>query len=222
MTHDLALLCVVVGALGVVVPPAHGLARHAVTAVHEVGHAVVALCVGRTLSTIRINRDASGEAVSVGRARGPGVVLTLAAGYPAPTLVGLGGLASVRAGRVELWIVVMVAVLAVMVLVLRGAFGFVVVATMLVGLVAVLHWARPETGAVVVASFSWFLVFGALRSTLDLWGHDGTQSDAHALRQVTGVPAVFWVCLFVVLAAGGALVAARLAELWPSAWPGSS
>src|SRR5215813_13225052 len=68
-------------------------ARNAITIAHEGGHALVAVLSGRKLQGIRLHSDTSGLTLTRGRRTGPGMVLTLAAGYSAPSLLGLGGAA---------------------------------------------------------------------------------------------------------------------------------
>src|SRR5690606_22555175 len=77
-----------VGALlAVVVDGVWRRARNVVTIVHEGGHAVAALLTGRRLTGIRLHSDTSGLTLSVGKPRGPGMVVTAAAGYISPSLV---------------------------------------------------------------------------------------------------------------------------------------
>ena len=61
-----------------------------ITIVHEAGHALVAVLVGRRLSGIRLHSDTSGLTLTKGKPYGPGMVLTALAGYVAPSLLGLG------------------------------------------------------------------------------------------------------------------------------------
>ena len=74
----------VVAAVLVLLPRTWRVTRHVVTIVHEGAHGVAALLTGRRLSGIRLHSDTSGVTVSVGRPRGPGMVLTSAAGYVGP------------------------------------------------------------------------------------------------------------------------------------------
>ena len=67
--------------------------------VHEAGHALVAVLVGRQLQAIRLHSDTSGLTVSRGKPRGPGMVAMLAAGYLAPALLGLLAAVMLGAGR---------------------------------------------------------------------------------------------------------------------------
>ena len=72
----------------VAVPPVWQVLRLAVTLVHELGHALVGLAVGRRFTGFVLRGDMSGHAVTVGPARGIGRVLSTWAGYPAPAVVG--------------------------------------------------------------------------------------------------------------------------------------
>ena len=77
-------------ALGLVaVPVLWRRTRHLVTIAHEGSHGVAALLGGRRLAGIRLHSDTSGLTVSAGRASGPGMMATAAAGYVGPALIGL-------------------------------------------------------------------------------------------------------------------------------------
>src|SRR5690625_5409898 len=79
-------------------PFGYRLVRHLATLLHEAGHALVAVLVGRKLRGIRLHSDTSGLTLSRGKPTGPGMVATLLAGYPAPALVGLAGAWLVSSG----------------------------------------------------------------------------------------------------------------------------
>src|SRR5215217_8170098 len=64
-------------------------ARNLVTIVHEAGHALAAVLVGRRLQGIKLHSDTSGVTVSRGKPEGPGMAFTAPAGYSAPGLLGL-------------------------------------------------------------------------------------------------------------------------------------
>ena len=84
------LLAALAAALLVVgVPAVWRVLRVAVTVVHELGHAVVGLLVGRKFTGLVLRPDMSGHVVTVGPSRGPGRVVSTWAGYPAPALLGL-------------------------------------------------------------------------------------------------------------------------------------
>src|SRR5699024_11577829 len=87
--HD--ALPILTGAISlaiIVIDPLWRIARLAVTFVHELGHAVVGILCRRRFTGFVLRGDASGHAVTRGRPRGPGRVLTAWAGYPAPAVVG--------------------------------------------------------------------------------------------------------------------------------------
>ena len=117
----------VAAALVVLVPGTWRIARHLLTIVHEGGHATAALVSGRKLSGIKLHADTSGLTVSRGRPRGPGMMLTAIAGYPAPALAGLGGalLISLERDLLALWSGLFL--LALLLLQIRNFYGLYVV-----------------------------------------------------------------------------------------------
>ncbi|SNC64361.1 Peptidase M50B-like [Kytococcus aerolatus] len=209
--HPLASVLVAVLALAATWSPlGHHLLRHAVTVVHEAGHALVALLVGRRLTGIHLHRDTSGVTVSRGRARGPGMVATLLAGYPAPALLGLIGSWVVGTGHAAAWLWGFVALCVVMLLLVRNLYGAWVVLA-LGAVVGALSW--WSTGPLLTAAAQltvWGLLLAAPRAVLDLQrgrvrvrrrGHRDT-SDAGQLADQTGVPGIAWTVLFALVCLG--------------------
>ncbi len=82
-------------------PQTWHLSRGLITIAHEGGHALVAVLTRRKLRGIRLHSDTSGVTLTRGRPTGPGMVLTAAAGYIAPSLVGLGAAWLTDAGHVD-------------------------------------------------------------------------------------------------------------------------
>ncbi len=118
------VIATAVAALAAVVPQSlWRLSRNAITIAHEGGHGLVALLTGRTLTGIRLHSDTSGLTVSRGKPTGLGMILTAAAGYTAPPLLGLGGAALLAAGHITalLWLAT-VLLMAVLVMI-RNAYG---------------------------------------------------------------------------------------------------
>lgn len=193
-------------------PPVARAARHATTLVHEVGHATVGLLAGRRLTGIRLHTDASGLTSSSGRARGPGMVLTLLAGYPAPTVTGLAGAWLLGYGYAAGLLWGFVALCAVLVLFVRNVAGWLLVLA-LGGGVAVASWLLPPAALVGVAHvLLWMLLLTAPRAVLDLARgrrrRRDRSSDAARLASLTGVPAGVWVLVVLLLTlAGPALLA---------------
>jgi hypothetical protein len=190
-------------------PLGHRVVRHLVTLLHEAGHALVATLGGRRLSGIRLHSDTSGLTVSHGRTRGPGMVAMLAAGYPAPALVGLGGAVLVGQGYAAGWLWTLVLTCALLLLLVRNLYGLWVV-LVTGGAVAALSWTASGpvlSGAAYLVVWSLLLaaplaVVGLQRGRRRLrHGRGRGDSDADQLARLTGVPAVVWVGLFWVVCA---------------------
>lgn len=204
-------------------PAGYRLVRHLVTLLHEAGHALVAVLVGRRLSGIRLHSDTSGVTLSRGRPRGPGMVLTLAAGYPAPALAGLAGAWLLGAGYAAGTLGALVLTCALLLLLVRNVYGLWVVLVTGVG-VAVLSWAADPVVIQAVAHLVvWCLLLAAPRSVVELQrqrrrhrrrraGRTGApDSDVDQLARLTGVPValwtgVFWIVCLGCLVAGGWLL----------------
>ncbi|MEU4639011.1 M50 family metallopeptidase [Micromonospora sp. NPDC023814] len=192
------------------------IARNAVTIAHEGGHALVALLTGRRLHGIRLHSDTSGLTLSAGRPAGPGMILTLLAGYVAPPLVGLAGAWLLGGNRITLLLWVAVALLLAMLVMIRNVFG---VLSLLVtgGVVLAVSWyATPQVQAAFAYTGVWFLLLGGVRPVVELQRLRSRgrmpASDADQLAGITPLPAFFWVTVFalvnlVALAAGALLLA---------------
>ncbi len=191
--------------------------RNAITIAHEGGHALAALLTGRKLRGIRLHSDTSGLTLSAGRPTGPGMALTLLAGYLAPSLVGLAGAGLLGGNRITLLLWVAVVLLLAMLVMIRNVFGVIsIVAT--TGVVLGVSWyTSPEVQAAFAYTGVWFLLIGGVRPVGELQalrrGGRMPHSDADQLAGLTGLPGIFWVGLFgvvnlLVLLAGAALLAA--------------
>lgn len=183
--------------------------RTVVTIAHEGGHALVAVLAGRGLAGIRLHPDTSGVTVSTGARRGPGLVLTFLAGYPAPSLLGLGGALLVAGDRAQLMLWIALGLLAVTLVLIRNAFGAlaVVVTGVLVGYAA--GWATPRVQDGFAAALCCFLLLGGLRATRELRPRRGDGTDADMLARLTHLPGGAWRALFWLVAG-----AAVLAGVW--------
>jgi hypothetical protein len=208
------LAAAVAAALLVVAPPVWPVTRHVVTIAHEGAHGLVAALTGRRLRGIRLHSDTSGLTVSSGRPTGPGMVLTLAAGYVGPGLLGLGAAALLAAGHAVglLWAALLL--LALLLLQIRNFFGLWSVALTAAALLVVSWWAPALVQSAVAYLLAWFLLLAAPRPVLELQAqrrrrrHDRT-SDPDQLARLTGVPGLAWVAGFLVVTSGSLLVGAR-------------
>ncbi len=188
--------------------------RTVVTIAHEGGHALVAVLAGRGLTGIRLHADTSGLTVSTGARRGPGLVFTFLGGYPAPSLLGLGGALLVAADRPALMLWIALALLAATLIHIRNLFGALAVFCTGALVATVALWASPRVQDGFAAGLCWFLLFGGLRAIRELQ-HGRRRgrhrdSDADMLAQLTRVPGGMWTAAFGLLAGVAVITAASV------------
>ncbi len=128
---------------------------------------------------------------SHGRPTGPAAVLTLAAGYLAPSLLGAGAAWLLAAHHVTamLWLLLAVSWLATAAI--QAAFGY---------------------------TAAWFLLLGGVRAVAVLQGHrrrsrrrgQVSTSDADQLARLTGVPGGAWVVVFALICLAALVLGTRL------------
>ncbi|MFF7201502.1 M50 family metallopeptidase [Streptomyces sp. NPDC008141] len=188
-------------ALAVVLPhPVWRVSRNAVTIAHEGGHGLVALLTGRKLDGIRLHSDTSGLTVSRGKPTGLGMILTAAAGYTAPPLLGLGGAWLLAAHHITLLLWVSTALLLAMLVMIRNVYGAVTVILTGAAFLLVSWLTEPEVQAAFAYAAVWFLLLGGVRPAFELQSkrrHGGApDSDADQLARLTHVPPALWLFLF--------------------------
>ncbi|WP_037674167.1 M50 family metallopeptidase [Streptomyces griseus] len=195
------VLATMAAALAIVVP--HNvwrLSRNAITIAHEGGHGLVALLTGRTLTGIRLHSDTSGLTVSRGKPHGIGMILTAAAGYTAPPLLGLGGAALLAAGHITLLLWLATALLVAMLVMIRNAYGALTV-VLTGGVFLLVSWLTgPQVQAAFAYAVVWFLLLGGVRPAFELQAKRSRggagDSDADQLGRLTHTPAGLWLFLF--------------------------
>ncbi|MEU6840693.1 M50 family metallopeptidase [Streptomyces sp. NPDC046716] len=190
-----------VAALAAIVP--HNvwrLSRNAITIAHEGGHGLIALLMGRRLDGIRLHSDTSGLTVSRGKPHGLGMILTAAAGYTAPPLLGLGGAALLGAGHITLLLWLATALLIAMLVMIRNAYGVLTVVVSGGAFLLVSWLAGPQVQAAFAYAVVWFLLLGGVRPAFELQAKrrrgGAGDSDADQLSRLTHVPAGMWLFFF--------------------------
>jgi hypothetical protein len=189
------------------------LARNAITIAHEGGHALVSVLCGRRLQGIRLHSDTSGATYSQGRPTGAAAVLSTAAGYLSPSLLGAGAAWLLAAHHVVAVLWFLLALLVSMLLAIRNSYGVLAVLVTAGTVLAVSWLAPPSVQAAFGYTAAWFLLLGGVRAVIELHGHrrrrrrrgQVSTSDADQLGRLTGVPAGAWVAVFA-LACAAALV----------------
>ncbi|MFJ4710729.1 M50 family metallopeptidase [Streptomyces sp. NPDC088785] len=174
--------------------------RNAVTIAHEGGHGLVALLMGRRLDGIRLHSDTSGLTVSRGKPHGLGMILTAAAGYTAPPLLGLGGAALLGAGHITLLLWLATALLIAMLVMIRNAYGVLTVVVTGGAFLLVSWLAGPQVQAAFAYAVVWFLLLGGVRPAFELQSKrrrgGAGDSDADQLARLTHAPAGMWLFFF--------------------------
>ncbi|MRH93125.1 M50 family peptidase [Nocardia sp. SYP-A9097] len=201
----------VIALLLVAFRPTWRLMRNAVTIAHEGGHAFTALLTGRRLNSIRLHSDTSGLTVSSGKPYGLGMMLTTAAGYPAPALLGLGYAALLGAHRITLMLWLTIALLLVLLLKVRNWYGLLTVFVTGGVIFAVSWFGTDDTQAGLAYLAAWFLLLAAVRPVIELQRNRRHEpnSDADQLAHLTHIPGLVWVVVFGLVALGSLVLGAR-------------
>lgn len=208
----LALTAVLALAL-VGAPAAWPVTRHIVTIAHEAAHGLAALVTGRQLRGIRLHSDTSGVTVSAGRSTGPGMILTTAAGYVGPALLGLAAAAMLTHHRAVGLLWALLILLALLLIQVRNWFGLWSVLVSATVVFAVSWWLQPQAQSAFAYALTWFLLLAAPRPVLELQTHrqrvGATSSDADQLARLTGMPAIVWVGFFLMVTVGALALGGR-------------
>ncbi|WP_411114374.1 M50 family metallopeptidase [Streptomyces sp. 029-5] len=196
----LVIVTAVVALAAVVPRPLWRLSRNAITIAHEGGHGLIALVTGRRLDGIRLHSDTSGLTVSRGRPTGPGMILTAAAGYTAPPLLGLGGAWLLSAHHITLLLWLATALLLAMLVMIRNAYGALTVIVTGAAFLLISWLTEPDVQAAFAYTAVWFLLLGGVRPAFELQSkrrHGGAgDSDADQLGRLTHTAPAMWLFLF--------------------------
>jgi peptidoglycan/LPS O-acetylase OafA/YrhL len=155
---------------------------------------------------------------SQGKRTGPAAVLTLAAGYLAPSLLGAGAAWLLAAHHVTAMLWLLLALLAATFLAIRNAYGVLAVLVTAGAVLAVTWLATAAIQAAFGYTAAWFLLLGGVRAVAELHGHrrrsrrrgQASTSDADQLSQLTGLPASAWVAAFALACAAALVLGTRL------------
>jgi len=191
---------VVLGLL-LVLTPLWRMTRTAVTVVHELGHALVGVLCGRRFTGLVINPDMSGHTVTRGRGSGPGLVATSAAGYPMPLVCGAALVVAVGAGRTGVVLLLAIVALLVGLLRSRSVYTVVVMLTLLAGTVTLWWLGAPDLGAALVTAAGVLLSAGGWRQLVNVALHGDRRQDPGMLAAMTRIPAALWILAFALIGA---------------------
>lgn len=186
--------------------------RHGATIVHEMGHVTMAWLWGRRIQGIRLHTDTSGLAITEGKPRGLGVLLTFLAGYTAPPLLGLGLVAATLAGWSGAALTGVVVILGLALLLVRNFFGILTVGVAILVSVTILATGDPTVITTTTLTYGIFLLIAGVRTVFDLsaahGNGTGTDSDAALAARHSILPTVLWIGFFYIVAFWCAVTAA--------------
>lgn len=193
----------------VAVPPIWQVLRLAVTLVHELGHALVGLAVRRRFTGFVLRGDMSGHAVTVGRPRGIGRVLSTWAGYPAPALVGAAMVWVAGRGWAAPVVTMALVLLLIALVRVRSLFTALIMVVALGATGALWWWREDAVQAQVLVGLGIVLVVGAWRHVAAVARTSDRASDPAVLAALTHVPGVVWTSSFALVCAGASWVVGK-------------
>lgn len=144
------------------------------------------------------------------------MILTAAAGYVAPSLIGLGAAWLTAAGYITVFLWTVLLLLAGMLLMIRNIYGAIALITVGGAVFTLSMFTPPDVQGWVAYAACWFLLFGGIRPILELRRKRrrgrAVDSDADQLARLTPFPPGFHIFMFLLisiaaLAVGGYLLA---------------
>ncbi len=170
------------------------------TALHEFGHALMALVTGGSVDKIELFRDTSGTTTTKSSSRFSAILVSLA-GYPFAASVAWLSFYLIRQGA-EQGLVIGLSILFVVMLLfwIRNWYGALWVVLFCVGNGLLLYYGEPDWLHYVALFYAVMILVESVTSTITvvvLAIRDGGKAgDATNLAKTTHVPAFFWALLF--------------------------
>jgi hypothetical protein len=141
------------------------------------------------------------------------MIVTAAAGYVGPALLGLAAAAVLADHRAVGLLWALLILLALLLIQVRNWFGLWSILLSAAVVFAVSWWLQPQVQSAFAYSLTWFLLLAAPRPVLELVTQrrstGTTSSDADQLARLTKVPAIVWVGFFLVVTVGALALGAR-------------
>lgn len=198
-------------AAAIVIDPLWRILRIAITLVHELGHAFVGVLVGRHFTGFVVRADMSGHAVTSGKPRGPGRIVTTWAGYPVPAIVGAAMVVLAGSGWAAPLLTAALALITLALVRIRSALTLLVMLAALAGTAALWWWRDDVLQAHVLVAVGVVLIIGAWRhlGAVITAGRPDRSSDPAVLAQLSWLPRPVWVLTFVLAMGTATTIAAR-------------
>jgi hypothetical protein len=207
VTHELAPL------LGPVVLPIVVLVlivfavKHIGVIAHEAAHAITGRSVGRKVSYVKLNSDATGETLTQGPEKGLGLIITGFAGYLGPSLFGLAAASFVALGYPKAVLGLTLLFLFILLFRVRNFFGVISVLANGALIVLVVRYGSAKLQDGAAYCLSWLLL---LTGVVHVLAHGSNAGDAAILRDITHVPRIVWSTLWLVITIAALVAGARM------------
>lgn len=186
---------------------------------HEGGHMIMAVVTFRGFSSWKFN-EAGAVTQGIKSGWGPGWLITLLAGYLAPSVLGLAGAAVLADGNA--WgVLVIAAVLLVGALLYAEGAAANIFTAILLGVVVLLLWRGSQFQQMIVAAgLVWLMLIGGFADAVKLPRRKG---DAAAMAKSFLLPGIVWQAFWVTASLVSLYAGARLlfvGDAWPDGvWP---
>jgi Peptidase M50B-like len=182
------------------------LARHISVIAHEGAHVVAGWSVGHRVTSVKLNRDATGETITLGQDRFRPIIVGFA-GYLGPSLFGLAAACFIALDQITIALGLALVCLAIMLILIRNFFGVISVVLNGVLVFLVLRYGTPAVQAVAACALSWFLLFSGVRWVLM---HGTGAQDAINLTKATRIPRFVWVIFWLAITVAALWVGGHL------------
>lgn len=199
--ETITLTLFVITTILVILPFTGMVLNHAVTLVHELGHAIMALVFGGEVKAIRIETDGSGSTVS-GHQIKLGYtfnrIIVLLSGYSFPLYLGSVLLTlSFFNNAASLWVLLALAIISL--IFIRNLFGLLIV--LIFFITALVGFIFPNFPTYIIPAILGTIFFiGGGKDVMDIsravMKKRVTNSDFNLLKEVTGISSIFWIIFF--------------------------
>lgn len=181
--------------------------RHIGVIAHEGAHAIAGRSMGRKVVSVKLNSNATGETITQGPERVPGLFITTFAGYLGPSLFGLGAASLTALGLTEAVLGLGLLFLIILLFRVRNLFG--VISVLLNGalLVLILRYGSAHLQDVAAHGLSWLLLLSGVGHIVV---HGSNAADAASLRKLTHLPRIVWSTLWLLATIAALVAGARL------------
>jgi len=173
----------------VMLPGSWSLLNHFGRLAHEGAHAVVGSCLGGRVVGVHLNwKERNGHTDVL--TTGGGDFTTTVVGYFGPSGFGLAAAGLIAHGQIVPVLWIGVALLAILLLSMRGVFGI----TLVIGvgwlLLSIARSKNAALEAVTAYWLSWLLLISGIRGVRDR--RDTGSGDGKTMREITGLPQGLW------------------------------